>query len=584
MYMFRSRLILKLSVMILAILVLLSSALIYIQVQNTKKASEEAIGNFNIHMAEAYAGQFDVSAYADFVKDQQENDLYWKIREQMNEYRERIGAMYVYTVQINDKGEPILLIDGQPKDSDSASPIGEVTDIPLDAIGKLNNGETAKSGIIRNEEYGDYISSYAPLRDAGGKMIGVLGIDTDVSVSKTIYKDVIGDSVPLFIIMGVLTLLVFLFIAFFLARTLRPLGVIVKGAEAIAHGNLAEARQQLQVTKVKSKDEIGQVYSAMTQMIARLGVTLEDVVRDMALTTQSIVHSTEQFGTEAAQMVAMNEKLEHSVTTMADGARHQRMGAEESASSMEDITQAIQRVSEASMQVSSVSHEALESAEHGRESIHGLRQQVELMASVAKQTADSVGLLQSYMQQIEPVLQSITSISDQTKLLALNASIEAARAGEHGSGFAIVAGEVRKLAEASAISASQVTSLLEQIGQESVHIGDRMQAGSVEMVKGTELSGRVEALFDRTMDQFIHVNSQIQEISAAAEEVLAGSEEVAASVEQIAQISRATADSSATLEQMSKHQLEAAKRIADTTEQLKSRSEGLEAAVGKFKL
>ncbi|MCM3631257.1 methyl-accepting chemotaxis protein [Paenibacillus glycanilyticus] len=584
MFVFRSRLILKLSVMILAILIFLSSALIYIQVQNTKKASEEAIGNFNIHMAEAYAGQFDVSAYGDFLKDQQESDLYWTIREQMNEYRERIGAMYVYTVRINDQGEPILLIDGQPKESDSASPIGEVTDIPKGAIEALAKGETAKSGIINNEEYGDYISAYAPLRDAGGKMIGVMGIDTDVSVSKTIYKEVIRDSMPLFMIMGALTLLVFLFIAFFLSRTLRPLGVIVKGAEAIAHGDLVEARRQLGSTKVKSKDEIGQAYSAMTQMIARLGVTLEDVVRDMALTTQSIVHSTQQFGTEAAQMLALNEQLEHSVSTMADGARHQRMGAEESASSMEDITQAIQRVSEASMQVSSVSHDALESAEHGRDSIHGLREQVELMAAVAKQTAESVELLQTYMQQIEPVLQSITSISDQTKLLALNASIEAARAGEHGAGFAIVAGEVRKLAEASSISASQVTSLLEQIGQESIHIGERMQAGSVEMEKGTELSSRVEALFDRTMDQFILVNSQIQEISAAAEEVLAGSEEVAASVEQIAQISRTTADSSASLEQMSKHQLDAAKRIADTTEMLKSRSAGLEAAVGKFKL
>jgi Methyl-accepting chemotaxis protein len=584
MVVFRSRLILKLAVMILAILIFLSSALIYIQVQNTKKASEEAIGNFNIHMAEAYAGQFDVSAYTDFLKDQQETELYWAIREQMNQYRERIGALYVYSVQINEQGDPILLIDGQPKDSDSASPIGEVTDIPKDAIELLSKGQTAKSGIIHNEEYGDYISAYAPLLDAGGTMIGVLGIDTDVSVSQTIYKEVIQDSMPLFIIMGALTLLVFLFIVFFLSRTLKPLGVIVKGAEAMANGDLAEARRQLNTTQVKSKDEIGQAYSAMTQMIARLGVTLEDVVRDMALTTQSIVHSTQQFGTEAAQMVTLNEQLELSVSTMADGARHQRIGAEESASSMEDITQAIQRVSEASMQVSSVSHDALESAEHGRNSIHGLREQVELMASVAKETADSVELLQSYMEQIGPVLQSITSISDQTKLLALNASIEAARAGEHGAGFAIVAGEVRKLAEASSISASQVTSLLEQIGQESVHIGERMQAGSIEMTKGTELSSRVEALFDRTMEQFILVNSQIQEISAAAEEVLAGSEEVAASVEQIAQISRTTADSSSSLEQMSKHQLDAAKRIADTTEQLKSRSAGLEAAVGKFKL
>ncbi|PWV98672.1 methyl-accepting chemotaxis protein [Paenibacillus cellulosilyticus] len=584
MFLFRSRLVMKLSVTIVAILIVLSSFFIYIEVQSTRYASEEAIGSFSIHTAEAYAGQFDVKSYDAFLKDQQESELYWTIREQMNEYRERIGAMYVYTVQIDDKKQPILLIDGQPKDSDSASPIGEVTDMPTDAIEAVLQGQTAKSGIIKNPEYGDYISSYAPLHDADGTVIGVLGIDTDISVSSTIYHKVVKDSMPQLILVGVLTLLAAVVIAVLMARALRPLAVVVNSAEALARGDLAEAKAQLESKQVRSKDEIGNAYAAMNQMVERLGVTLGDVVRDVKVTTQQLVTSTTDFRSEADQMVALNEELEQSMVQLADGARHQRVGAEDSAKAMEEITLAIGRVSEASTSVSVASGEAIETAEQGRQSIQWLREQVATIADVAQQTTKSVELLNTHMEEIAPVLQSISSIADQTKLLALNASIEAARAGEHGAGFAIVAGEVRKLAEASTVSAMHITSLLQQIGQESANIGARMLASGEEMTRGTTLSGEVELLFNQTVERFIHVNGQIQEISASAEEVLAGSEEVAASVEQIAQISNTAADNTAAIQRMSARQLAAAKRIADTTEQLQQNSDGLEAAVEKFRL
>ncbi|MFC5401433.1 methyl-accepting chemotaxis protein [Cohnella soli] len=580
----RSRLVVKLSAIILAVLLVLSFTLIYMQIQNTKKASEEAIGKFSIHNAEAYAGQFDLKAYGEFLKDAQENDLYWSIRDQMNHYRVQIGAMYVYTVKIDDKGQPILLIDGQPKDSDAASPIGEVTDIPKGAIEALLKGETAKSGVIQNPEYGDYISAYAPLRDANGTVVGVLGIDTDVSVSHTIFREVMKESMPLFVLMGVLTLVFFLVIVLFLSRALKPLGVIVKGAEAIAQGDFATAKASLGAIRRRSKDEIGQAYSAMGQMIERLGVAMGEVVRDMELTARNLVDSTGQFSTEAAQMVALNEKLEQSIATLSEGAHHQRVGAEESAKSMEEITVAIQRVSEASSSVSRASVEALETAEQGRDSIRQLKEQVASISGVATDTANSVQSLNRYMSEIEPVLRSISDIAEQTKLLALNAAIEAARAGEQGAGFAVVAGAVRKLAESSAVSATHITSLLQQIQQESARIGEKMEEGSREMLVGTELSGQAESLFNLTLDRFVHVSGQIQEISAASEEVLAGSEEVAASVEQISAISLAAAENTASIRRMSGDQFESAKRIADTTELLKTRSANLEAAVSKFKL
>jgi len=574
----------RLSGIILAILALLSATLIYLQMENTKKASEEAIGNFSMHNAEAYSEQFDLKAYGNFLQDTQETELYWSLREDLNRYRMQIGAMYVYTVKIDEKKQPLLLIDGQPRGSDAASPIGEVTDMPQEAIEAILNGKSAKSGIIRNPEYGDYISSYAPLRDESGAVIGAIGIDTDVTVSQTIYREVMKESLPVFLLMGGLALAFFALIVWFLSRALRPLGTIVQGAEAIARGDLAEAKARLSAGEARSNDEIGQAYSAMLRMIERLGATLGDVMRDIAITAQDLVHSTRRFGSEAERMVALNEELERSAARMADGARLQQIGAEHSSQSMEEITLAIQRASEASNNVSGASGEALSSAEEGKESIRSLKEQVLSMSEVASQTSRSVSVLNSHMEEIEPVLRSITEVADQTKLLALNASIEAARAGEHGAGFSVVAGEVRKLSEASAGSVARIASLLYQIKQETGRIDERMQAGSRGMLKGSELSDQAESLFNRTMERFQQVNGEIQEVSAVIEQVLASTEEVAASVEQSSRISATVAENAASLERMSADHSEAAKLIAETTDRLKERSAGLETAVAKFKL
>lgn len=579
----RSRLALKLSAIILAILLFLSSALIYMQILNTKKASQEAIGKFSIHNAEAYAGQFDVETYEAFAQNPQENDLYWSFREALNRYRMQIGAIYVYTVKI-EQGKPLILIDGQPQGSDSASPIGEVTDMPEDAIEAVMKGEAAKTGIIRNPEYGNYISAYAPLRDSAGNIIGAIGIDTDISVTDSIYTQVLRQSMPVFVVMGILTLLFFAVIVWIMIRALRPLGTIVKGAEAIAQGDFAEAKVQLGTIRIRSHDEIGQVYSAISRMSEKLGVTLGDVVRDMELTAHDLVHSTRQFSFEAEQMLSMNVKLEQAVAQLAHGAQHQRLGAEESAKSMAEITSAIGRVTEASASVSSASIEALETAEQGKHSIQRLIRQVTSFSEMASHTSDSVNVLNAHMNEIDTVLQLITEIAEQTKLLALNAAIEAARAGEHGTGFAVVAGEVRKLADVASASTMQITTKLRQIKQESAHIGEIMAEGSREITRGTHLSGQAEQLFNQTMDGFILVNKQIQEISAASEEVLAGSEEVTASVEQISAISTAAAENVESIQSMSARQLQAATRIAETNEQLQQRSAGLEAAVSKFKL
>ncbi|OWR26952.1 hypothetical protein CDO73_24350 [Saccharibacillus sp. O23] len=574
----------KLSVIIFLVLAVLLSTFVYMQNENVKKASEYTISSFNMNMAEAFASQFDVESYEAFAANPTENEQYWQIRNKLNQYRSEIGAMYVYTVTIDQDQQPILIVDGQPKGSDTASPIGEVTDIPKEAIAKLLKGEKAQTGIIVHPEYGSYISAYVPLIDAGGKMIGILGIDTNVTVANQISDQFLQSSFLFYILMAGMTLIIFAVIAVFLYRALRPLSVIVESSQAIANGEIGKANQLLNTVKNRSNDEIGQTYEAMTKMSVRLGHTLGDVVQEMRDTTQTLVQSSHRFTSEADLLLSMNNQLNESAATLTIEANNQYASAEECARSMQEITSAIERVTHSSADVSGASTEVLEAAARGKSSMDGLQRKITEMAQLVGHTSDSVNTLHLYMNEIGPVLQSITSIAEQTNLLALNASIEAARAGEDGAGFAVVAGEIRKLAGLSSTSASHVVDLLSKISQEVAIIGERMSEESEEIQKSNELSNQVHSLFARTVVRFNQISGHMEEISASAEEILAGSEEVSASVEQISQISKTTADYTLSLQQLSIRQLEASKAIAETTQLLGRSSDSLEKTIVRFEL
>ncbi|WP_172199172.1 methyl-accepting chemotaxis protein [Saccharibacillus qingshengii] len=574
----------KLALVILLVLAVLFSVFVYMQNENVKKASEYTISSFNLKMAEAFVTQFDVKEYEDYLSDTQENEQYWQLREKLDRYRTEIGAMYVYTVRIDSSKQPILIIDGQPADSQTASPIGEVTDIPDEAIEELLKGNAAKTGILVHPDYGSYISSYVPLRNAGGTVIGILGIDTDVAVANQISKQFIDSSFLFYLLMGALTLIVFAVIAWFLYRALRPLSFIVQGAQAIAAGEIGRANQVLSAVGKPSKDEIGQTYEAMVKMSARLGVTLGYVMRDMQHTTQTLVQSSQRFTSEANLLLHMNHQLNESAGTLALEARSQYAGAEESARSMQEITSAIERVTHSSANVSSVSTEVLEAAVQGKTSMDSLQRQITEMSKLVAHTTASVETLHDYMKEIEPVLQAITSIADQTNLLALNASIEAARAGEEGAGFAIVAGEIRKLAGLSSTSASHVAGLLTKIGRETSTIGERMNEESAEIRKSSELSTRVGQLFEHNVVRFNEIALHMEELSASAEEILAGSEEVSSSIQEISRTSKAASDYSDSLQQLAVQQLEASKAISDTTKHLEQSSSSLEKTIAKFEL
>ncbi|SFK92969.1 methyl-accepting chemotaxis protein [Paenibacillus sp. 1_12] len=581
---FRKHLVLRIVAAITAVILLLSGGYILLQILNTKSAAQEVITDNGMRTAHSYAAQLDTRPYEEFLANPQENELYWSLRSELDRFRTQIGAMYVYFVRIDEQQQPKLMIDGQPRSSQTASPINEVTDIPKEAITALMMGENANSPLIEDAKYGKYISAYAPVMNANGKLIGVLGIDTAATVVDSITMNVLGKSIYFYILMLVVTLVCLGFIVWFVVRALRPLRVITSSAESMATGDLAQAKAILLSNPVKSQDEIGTAYQAMIMMSGNLNEIIRTIVSKIAQTSDQMVSSSARFKKDAVVMLDMNAIIRETIQQIMNGARSQKLSADDSSLAMEEIAVGIQRIAESSMTVSDAAVSALEVAAAGKDTSFKMKHQIDSISSKAGEAVASVTDLKQYSSKIEDVLSAITDFSNQTKLLALNASIEAARAGEHGKGFAVVAGEVRKLAEASFASVQSIASLLHNIEQESQRIGDKMDDVASEIQEGVALSEQAEQSFERVVEVFRLVTMQIQEVSAAAQQMSAGSEEVAASVNGIAYIAKEVSEQTDHIHDLTNQQLDKMRHVADASSILSGMTQDMIQAVQQVKV
>jgi methyl-accepting chemotaxis protein len=192
------------------------------------------------------------------------------------------------------------------------------------------------------------------------------------------------------------------------------------------------------------------------------------------------------------------------------------------------------------------------------------------IASVVRESADSIAKLAKSADQIGEIIGVIDDIADQTNLLALNAAIEAARAGEQGRGFAVVADEVRKLAERTGKATGEITEMIKGIQKETSDAVESMESGIKEVDSGRELADKAGNSLNEIVNMSQQVMDMIQQIATASEEQSAAAEQISKNVESISSITRQTATG--------------AEQSASAAEEMNRQAEGLREMVNRFRL
>jgi methyl-accepting chemotaxis protein len=332
----------------------------------------------------------------------------------------------------------------------------------------------------------------------------------------------------------------------------------------IAKGILGPLNQVMQVLQAVASNDLTHVVDVdSTDEVGTMGTALNQAIENISSTVKSIAGTAEH-------VASASEEISSSASLQAQGAETQRDQAAQVATAMQEMASTVFQVSENSNKAADASRQAAETARNGGSIVEGTLAQMQSIAESVHNTATKIEELGKSSDQIGRIAGVIDDIADQTNLLALNAAIEAARAGEQGRGFAVVADEVRKLAERTTTATKEIAQMIKNIQGETKVAVVAMESGTKQVQEGVQSTARAGASLKLIIQKSEEVGEMITHIATAATQQSSASEEVNNNMEQISKLVRESA--------------EGAKQSAEACHQLSDLALDLQKMVGNFRL
>ena len=401
-------------------------------------------------------------------------------------------------------------------------------------------------------------------------------IDTMVKEQEKVYAAQLRQDLA---VMGGITLLsLALLVAFAIwisKKMSGPIEAAALGVREVADGNLT-----IQALRVDSEDEIGELSRDFNEMLQSLQV----IVKEVTKTSEMVAASSEELTASSQQSAEASQQVAGSINNVAEGSNRQAELVTGAVQLTETMQKALAESGRAMEHVSGLSAKTQQEANAGGQAIARVVSQMEEISKDVQVSSKMVKGLEAKSGEIEKIVQTIVGIAGQTNLLALNAAIEAARAGEQGRGFAVVADEVRKLAEQSAASAEEIAALLGGIRTETEKAVAGMDAGSASVERGRETVEEAGVRFRQILSLVDSLSGSVRQLVEAGNAVERDAGQVSTRVHEVLKVSDKIAEEAENVSAATEEQSASMEEIAAASRALANMAENLQHLLARFKL